>query len=172
MAGADSCVAPRFCHLLPNANPLVFNRYEMFQEVDSMTFMHSDRTGFTLIELMVVVIIIAALAGMVLPRVLPASDEAKRNIAMGDIANISVGLKMYRLHNDRFPSTDEGLDALMAKPASARNWNGPYLERRAFDPWKGEYKYQYPGTHGMDFDLWTEGPESGRADDDVNNWSL
>jgi general secretion pathway protein G len=144
----------------------------MFQEVDSMILMRSDRTGSTKIEIKVVVIIIAALAGMVLLRVLPASDEDERNIAMVDIAKISVGLKMYHRHNHRFPSTDEGLDALMAKPASARNWNGPYLEHRAFDPWKGEYKYQYPGTHGMDFDLWTEGPESGRADDDVNNWSL
>ena len=63
------------------------------------------RQGFTLIELMVVVVIIAALAGMVLPRLLPASDEAKRNISKGDIASVTVALKLYRLQNDRFPST-------------------------------------------------------------------
>jgi general secretion pathway protein G len=126
--------------------------------------------GFTLIELMVVVIIIAALAGMVLPRLWPASDEAKRKIAQGDLANISVGLKLYRLHNDRFPTTDEGLSALMTQPGSASSWNGPYLERKPLDPWKREYKYQCPATHGGDFDLWSQGPDTAKADDDVANW--
>lgn len=130
-----------------------------------------NTNGFTLIELMVVVIIIAALAGMVLPRVLPASDEAKRNIARGDLANISVAIKMYRLHNDRFPKTDEGLDALMTQPASARNWKGPYLERRPLDPWKREYQYRYPGTHNpQGFDLWSLGPDEATGEDDVTNW--
>lgn len=128
------------------------------------------RSGFTLIELMVVVIIIAALAGMVLPRVLPVSDEAKQNIARGDIANISVALKMFRLHNDRYPTTDEGLDALMSAPSSAPNWKGPYLERRPFDPWKREYRYRYPGTHTADCDLWSDGPDVQRSDDNVSNW--
>jgi general secretion pathway protein G len=128
--------------------------------------------GFTLIELMVVVIIIAALAGMVLPRILPASDEAKSNISKGDIANISVALKMYRLHNDTYPSTDEGLAALRTKPASASNWRGPYLERAPRDPWKREYKYQYPGSHGMDFDLYSQGPDVQRSDDDIANWEF
>jgi general secretion pathway protein G len=127
--------------------------------------------GFTLIELMVVVIIIAALAGMVLPRVLPVSDEAKRNIAKGDLANISVALKMYRLHNDRYPSTQEGLNALMAKPGSARNWQGPYLEKRALDPWKRAYQYKYPGTKNtVGFDLWSLGPDEQDGGDDVANW--
>lgn len=128
------------------------------------------RKGFTLIELMVVVIIIAALAGMVLPRLLPASDEAKKHIAAGDIANISVALKLYRLHNDRYPDTGEGLAALMNKPTSARNWNGPYLERKPIDPWKREYKYVSPGVHGPDFDLWSQGIDEQKADDDVCNW--
>lgn len=127
--------------------------------------------GFTLIELMVVVIIIAALAGMVLPRLLPISDEAKSKISQGDLANISVALKLYRLHNDRFPSSEEGLNALMTKPASAANWNGPYLEKRALDPWKREYQYRYPGSHNpLGFDLWSLGTDERSSADDVGNW--
>jgi len=135
--------------------------------------MNRNRTkaGFTLIELMVVVIIIAALAGMVLPRLLPASDEAKRNISKGDIANITVALKLYRLHNDRYPSTEATLNALLAKPASARNWHGPYLERKALDPWRREYQYRHPGAHNpLGFDLWSLGPDEQDAADDVTNW--
>lgn len=133
----------------------------------------SDGTsgGFTLIELMVVVIIIAALAGMVLPRVLPISDDAKRGISTADIANITMALKMYRLHNDRYPSTDEGLNALLSAPASARNWRGKYLEKQPLDPWKRPYHYRYPGTQNTDgFDIWSNGIDEHKSDDDVTNW--
>lgn len=129
------------------------------------------RGGFTLIELMVVVIIIAALAGMVVPRIIPASDDAKSNIARGDIANISLALRMYRLHTGRYPSTEEGLNALMSRPGAADNWRGPYLERRPLDPWRREYLYRYPGQHNPHgFDLWSRGPDEQRADDDITNW--
>ena len=131
----------------------------------------NSRNGFTLIEIMVVVIIIAALAGMVLPRLWPASDEAKRNISKGDMANISVALKLYRLHNDRFPSSREGLAALMTKPGSARNWHGPYLEKKADDPWKHPYEYRFPGTHNPHgFDIWSHGPDEQNTKDDIGNW--
>ena len=128
------------------------------------------RTGFTLIELMVVVIIIAALAGMVLPRVLPASNDAKTKIAAGDIANISTALTLFRLHNDRYPTTDEGLDALM-KPSSSSTWKEPYLERKAVDPWKRKYQYRCPGAqNATGFDLWSQGPDPQNASDDITNW--
>ncbi len=121
-----------------------------------------NKQGFTLIELMVVVIIIAALAGMVLPRLLPASDEAKRNISKGDIASITMALKMYRLQNDKYPSKSEGLKALVPK----------YLEKMPRDPWKREYKYRYPGTRSPSgFDIWSVGPDGqDGTEDDVSNW--
>ncbi len=137
--------------------------------------MKADRSrgGFTLIELMVVVIIIAALAGMVLPKVLPASKDAKRGIAKGEIQGITTALKLYYLHNDRFPSTDEGLDALLSEVPSARNWHGPYLDGDDYDdPWKQPYRYRYPGTQSnRDFDIWSVGEDGqeGTADD-VSNW--
>jgi general secretion pathway protein G len=123
---------------------------------------YSRSGGFTLIELMVVVIIIAALAGMVLPKVLPASDEAKRHIATGDIANISMALKMYHLKNDRYPSNEEGLKVLFPD----------YIEKKARDPWKRDYLYRNPGTRNASgFDLWSQGKDPQGETDDVTNWS-
>ncbi|MCK5528180.1 MAG: type II secretion system major pseudopilin GspG [Kiritimatiellae bacterium] len=121
-----------------------------------------SRQGFTLIELMVVVVIIAALAGMVLPRLLPASDEAKKNISKGDIASITVALKLYRLQNDKYPSKSEGLAALVPKQ----------LEKIPHDPWKRPYKYRYPGTRSTaGFDIWSLGVDGNEGtEDDVANW--
>jgi general secretion pathway protein G len=130
-----------------------------------------NRSGFTLIELMVVVIIIAALAGMVLPQLIPASDEAKRNIAKGDIANISTALRLYRLHNDRYPTTEEGLDVL-TKPSNSKTWRESYLEKKALDPWKRPYKYACPGKTSRSFDIWSDGPLPEDPADDVNSWDL
>ena len=130
-----------------------------------------SRSGFTLIEVMVVVIIIAALAGMVLPRLLHTADEAKRDIAKGDIANISVAIKLFWLHNGRYPTSEEGLKALLSKPTAARNWRGPYLEKRPLDPWHREYQYRCPGSKNVDgFDLWSLGPDEANADGVVGNW--
>jgi len=129
------------------------------------------RKGFTLIELMIVVIIIAALAGMVLPKLLPASDAAKRNIAKGGIANITTALKLYRLHNDRYPTSEEGLDILL-KPSSSKDWKEPYLENAAIDPWKKKYEYKCPGVHNVSsFDIWSNGLDPQKSDDDITNWS-
>jgi general secretion pathway protein G len=130
------------------------------------------KQGFTLIELMLVVIIIGALVAMVMPRLTGRSEQARSTAALADIqANIATALKLYELDNGNFPSTEEGLNALLTKPASARNWSGPYLERRPIDPWGREYKYKCPGEHRpADYDLYSLGKDGVDSPDDVKNW--
>ncbi|MBN2301054.1 MAG: type II secretion system major pseudopilin GspG [Lentisphaerae bacterium] len=133
--------------------------------------MISRKPGFTLIELMVVVIIIAALAAMVLPKVLPASDAAKRDIARGDMAGIKTALKLYRLYNDRYPTTEEGLRVLL-KPSTSTSWKEAYLDSEPVDPWQRDYKYEHPGSRsGSEFDIWSLGPDGqDGTGDDVTGW--
>jgi general secretion pathway protein G len=131
-----------------------------------------EQAAFTLIELMIVVIIIAALAAMVAPNLMDRTDDAKAKIARGDISNIDVSLKLFRLDNGSYPTTEQGLEALLSRPGSAPNWKGPYLERRALDPWRNPYKYACPGAHNpAGFDLFSSGKDGqeGTADD-VANW--
>lgn len=127
--------------------------------------------GFTLIELMLVVIIIGALAAMVMPRLAGRGEQARVAAARADIqANIATGLKLYELDNGNFPGTEEGLKALLNKPVSADNWNGPYLEKRPLDPWGKEYQYKCPGEHRSDYDLYSLGKDGVESTDDVKNW--
>ena len=129
-------------------------------------------TGFTLIELMLVVIIIGALVAMVMPRLTGRGEQARASAAKADIqANIATGLKLYELDNGNFPSTDEGLNALLNKSASASNWSGPYLEKKPIDPWGREYKYKCPGEHRpADYDLYSLGKDGTESADDIKNW--
>ena len=129
------------------------------------------KRGFTLIELMLVVIIIGALVAMVMPRLTGRGEQARIAAAKADIqVNIATALKLYELDNGDFPSTEEGLMALLDKPSSAANWNGPYLEKSPLDPWNREYKYKYPGEHRPDFDLYSLGRDGVESVDDVKNW--
>jgi len=132
----------------------------------------SIRSGFTLIELMLVVIIIGALSAMVLPRLVGRSEQARMSATRADIkANIATGLKLYELDNGTFPSTDEGLAALMSAPTSAVNWNGPYLESKPIDSWGREYQYESPGSHRpQDYDLYSLGKDGKEGNDDITNW--
>ena len=127
--------------------------------------------AFTLIELMLVVIIIGALVAMVMPRLTGRTEQARATAAQADIsANIATGLKLYELDNGSFPTTSEGLSALLTKPSSATNWRGPYLEKRPLDPWAREYKYRSPGDHRADYDLYSLGKDGTESADDVKNW--
>lgn len=122
---------------------------------------------------MLVVIIIGALVAMVLPRLAGRTEQARIQAAQADIrSNIATALKLYELDNGSFPSTSEGLNALLNKPGDSRNWNGPYLEKKPVDPWAREYKYESPGGHrAQDYDLYSTGKDgqSGTADD-ITNW--
>ena len=131
------------------------------------------KNAFTLIELMIVVIIIAALAAMMVPRLSGRADQAKVSVAQSDInANLATALKLYQLDNGSFPTTEQALNALMSKPADASNWNGPYIEKAPIDPWGNSYKYKCPGANNkMTYDLYSVGKDGVEGtEDDVTNW--
>ncbi len=141
-----------------------------------ISFLRKNRSGgFTLIEILLVVVIISALAAMVVPRLTGRSEKAKEAIAKADITvNIPTALKLYELDNGKFPSTDQGVKALVEKPSMPPipvNWNGPYVENRSLlDPWGREYIYRYPGTHGIDYDLYSLGKSGDDDETNISNW--
>jgi len=132
----------------------------------------NQKKGFTLVELMLVVIIIGILVGMVVPRLAGRTEEARIVATRGDISmNIKAALDMYELDNGVYPTTEEGLNALSVKPASAVNWRGRYLDKKPKDPWGRPYQYKCPSGHGLDYDLYSlgrDGQEGGG--DDIVNW--
>ena len=102
------------------------------------------QSGFTLLELMVVVVILGIIVGLVAPNVIGRGDEARVSAAEADIQTIGQALEMYRLHNSHYPSTDQGLEALVSKPSGSpepKNWRGPYIQRLPKDPWQTPYGY-------------------------------
>lgn len=133
--------------------------------------------GFTLIELMVVVVILAVLAGLVVPKLMERPDEARIVKAKQDISAISSALQLYRLDNYVYPTTDQGLEALSEKPTEdpvPKNWK-PVLDRMPLDPWGNPYLYLMPGEHG-DFDVFTYGADNEEGGEGVNatigNWMI
>ncbi len=133
------------------------------------------QAGFTLIELLVVLAILGLLAAVVGPQVLKYLGSSRSQAARVQVQNITAGLELYRLDTGRYPSDAEGLAALMAAPAAAPGWNGPYLRRAEGlrDPWGRPYLYKMPGAHGeVDvYSLGADGAEGGTGEDqDVGNW--
>ena len=136
---------------------------------------HAASRGFTLIELMVVLVIIGVLAALIVPNVLDRADDARVTAAKTDIANINQALKLYRLDNQRYPTAEQGLQALVAKPTTGpapQNWK-PYLEKLPNDPWGNPYQYLNPGVKGpidiMSFGA--DGKAGGEGKDaDIGSW--
>lgn len=133
--------------------------------------------GFTLIEIMVVIVILGILGALVVPRLMGRPDEARAVAARQDINTLAQALKLYRLDNARYPTSEQGLSALVSKPNSGpqpKNWKpGGYVERLPVDPWGNPYQYAAPGTHG-EIDIWSLGadgePGGEGGDADVGNW--
>ena len=138
-----------------------------------------EEGGFTLLEVMVVVVILGILAALVVPQIIGRPDEARVIAARQDIATLMQALKLYRLDNQRYPTTEQGLQALTAKPESAPlppNWKaGGYIQRLPRDPWGNAYQYLNPGVHGeIDvFSLGADGAPGGNGNDaDIGSWNV
>jgi general secretion pathway protein G len=135
-----------------------------------------SRRGFTLIELMVVVLIIAVLAALVVPRLVGQQTEAKIGATKSQIGRVASILQKFRLDCDRYPTTEEGLGALLSAPADATGWKGPYFENNKIpmDGWNEELLYQYPGPDGEDtFLLSSNGNDkTAGTDDDISNLTI
>lgn len=142
-------------------------------------YLRQCQRGFTLIEIMVVVIILGILAGIVVPRLLDEPEEARRTKAQVQIKSLEEALGMYKLHNGNFPSTEQGLQALVEKPETGRVPNnykeGGYINKIPLDPWGNPYIYLSPGVHG-DYDLISYGadgePGGEGKDADVESWNI
>jgi general secretion pathway protein G len=138
-----------------------------------------NRAGFTLIEIMVVIVILAMLAALVGPKLMGRTDDAKLTDAKVQIRNIETALKLYKLDNGSYPSTEQGLSALVAKPTVGvvpKSYkDGGYLESKKIpkDPWGNDYLYVSPGEHG-DYDLFSFGADGARGGDgknsDITSW--
>ena len=135
--------------------------------------------GFTLLEIMVVVVIIGLLASVVILNILPNVDKAKVTKAKEDIQSLETALTMYYLDNSKYPTNEQGLAALVTQPTdpTIRNWKpGGYIERISKDPWTNDYQYVFPGTHGRPYDLCTLGADGQPGGDgtnaDICNWNL
>ena len=134
--------------------------------------------GFTLLEIIVVVAIIAILAAYIAPKVTGRVDDARISKAKSDIRVLESSLELYKLDNFVYPSSDQGLEALVNKPSGSntRNWrDGGYIKKLTKDPWGNEYRYVYPGSNG-EFDVFSLGADAaaGGADEaaDIGNWNL
>jgi general secretion pathway protein G len=135
----------------------------------------SHEAGFTLVELLVVMVILVLLASLVAPRVVGYLGSSRTKTAKVQIESLSTSLELFKLDSGRYPTEHEGLQALVARPADVRNWNGPYLKKDAVpkDPWGNAFRYRYPGEF-LEFDIFSLGAddqEGGEGEDqDVSNW--
>jgi len=147
--------------------------------VKRQSMLRNAQAGFTLIEIMVVVIIIGLLAAVVVPQFMNRVDDARKAKAKQDIQAMQTALTMFKLDNYSYPTTEMGLKALAQKPDSTtvKNWRpGGYLQHLNKDPWGNDYLYQIPGTHGGEYDLYSLGSDGQPGGEgtaaDIGNWNL
>jgi len=137
--------------------------------------MTKRQRGFTLIEVMVVVVILGILGAVVLPNIMDEPGKARIVKAKQDIASLESALDRYKLDNYAYPSTDQGLDALVTKPSGApeaKNFkSGGYIKKLKTDPWGNPYLYLNPGVNGA-IDIYSYGPDQQQSDDDIGNWNI
>ena len=132
--------------------------------------------GFTLVEIMVVVVILGILAATIIPQFIGTTHEAKVNAAKAAVSEMESALERFSVHMDRYPTTDEGLKALVEAPAGAdKAWRGPYIKQVRPDPWGTPYQYRAPGRHHANsFDLWSQGADKADGGEgqgvDIGNW--
>ena len=130
----------------------------------------SKQNGFTLIEIMVVVVILGILAAAVVPKIMSRPEQARIEKTKHDIGALESALNIYKLDNYQYPSTDQGLESLVSKPSGSpqpRNYkSGGYIKKLNKDPWGQDYLYLFPGTH-TDLDLYSLGPDGQPSDDDI-----
>lgn len=131
--------------------------------------------GFTLIEIMVVVVILGILAAVVVPTIMSRPDEARIVKAKQDIRAMEAALNLYKLDNYNYPSTDQGLESLVQKPSGSpepkRYREEGYVKKLPTDPWQNPYQYLNPGVHSS-IDIFSLGPDQQPSDDDIGNWNI
>lgn len=132
-------------------------------------------SGFTLIEVMVVVVILSILAAVVVPKIMGRPEEARITKAKQDVRAMESALGLYKLDSFNYPTTDQGIEALVTKPGGSpqpKNYKaGGYIKKVPNDPWGNPYQYLSPGAHG-DIDIYSLGPDQTPSDDDIGNWNL
>lgn len=129
------------------------------------------RSGFTLIELLLVLVILAVLAALVVPKFTNRSQQARETAAKSDISTISTQINAFEIDTGRYPTSDEGLNALLQPADNPKGSHGPYLQSLPKDPWGNPYQYKQPGQHNTNgFDLYSWGPDGREGTDDIGNW--
>jgi general secretion pathway protein G len=131
-------------------------------------------TAFTLIELLLVLVILATLAAIVVPKFTKRGEQAKITAASTDISSIQLAMDAFEIDCGRYPTSEEGLRAMVEQPSNANGWKGPYLSKgMPKDPWDNPYVYRYPGQHNVNgYDLHSYGPDGqDGGGDDIDNWT-
>ncbi len=166
-------INPQFIQGVGTARPL---QIESCKALATGRSCSSAVSGFTLIEIMVVLVVIGILAAVIIPQFAGTTQDAKINAAKGNVAELESALERFYVHLDRHPTSEEGLKALLEAPAGEESkWRGPYIKILRNDPWEHPYQYRAPGIHHPNgFDIWSRGADGADGGDgpnaDIGNW--